>query len=165
MKTLLLSLLLLVGFTANATYIPTQDTITIAGKTITRTDLKTLYFTVSGANGWSTAREQGASAGYTPSGANKFRIVGIKIRISTAGTLSYQQADNDSGVSTTTASVNPVYNGGDADLSYVVYGGGFASGREFELLTDFQIANGKYLTFTGDGTCIMFGEVYGYEEP
>lgn len=170
MKTLLLSFLLLVGFTANATYIPTQETITVGGKTFTNiANLKILYFALGGANGWSTARLQDGTAGYTPSGANKFRVLGIKLRISVAptaaGTLTIQQADNDSGMATTTASINPVYLGGDPDSAYLLYGSSWTAGSRHEFNLDFVIQNTKYLTFTGDGTSVIHGEVYGYEEP
>lgn len=143
-------------------YLPTVETLTVSERVFTDlTNLKILYGSFTGATGNCTLREKGGTSGYTPSGSNSFRVLGIKIYMGTAGNLFIQQSDNDVGVNTGTGATGSVYPGGNISLGYISYGLGGNSFRELSF--DFTVANTKYLTINGDGTSGCYVLVYGYE--
>ncbi len=167
MKFLLAFLIMFMGVLAQATYIPTAPTLTIGGRVFTDlTNLKILY--CAGATGTprSACREANGTAGYLPSGSNKFRILAMVISGGTAGvsntTVSY--GDNDVGFLSNTAVTNQVFLAGTSN-SYMVMGqlGGRYGFNEIAI--NFLVLNGKYTIIeTGVAGDIRF-TVYGYEEP
>jgi hypothetical protein len=140
--------------------------LTVGGRVFT--DLQNLIIirshTAIAAN-YATPRRSGASAGYTPSGANKFRIVAVRLILNNSTSDTYlSYADNDSGVNTATTPTNEVFWGGNQQLAPLSSSFGVTAEPkfEYEIAHNLLIPNGKYIqTFA---SCDATFEIYGYEE-
>lgn len=157
------------------TYSPgVVNTISIGGLTLPRTNLISLYGRFNASNNAFSFRQSSnqtsgatVSAGYTPSGSNKFRLLILKVRIISTNTsdgANLHYTDNDLGISSGTSSTNPVYCMGAAPSSagYLVE---YEAKGEQVIVTDFLVPNGKYVGMKGgSSTGGLLAVAYGYEE-
>ena len=148
----------------------TIPTLTVGGRVLTDlANLIELHGYVDGAtNTYGTPRKPGASAGYTPSGANKFRIVAMRVVAhTTTGNLYLSYGDNDVGVTSASAATNTVYIGADANLGNIFSAAGLTDDPKYayEISVDFLIPNTKYPQVGGNaGSGVFKIQLYGYEE-
>lgn len=127
--------------------------LTIAGRVFT--DLSNLIQLVAFVNGvgtgFCTFRKIGGVGGYTPSGAKSFRLAALQVEptvaFATAGSIFY--SDNDLGVATNTAPINPVYPGGASGTGQSIPLVAASNGSVvYQKAIDFTVINGKFLGIT-----------------
>lgn len=141
-------------------------TLTIGGRVFT--DLSNLIMLVgcsAGANGNSSLRKPGASAGYQVPVGKSFRVLAVRATISLAGaaTQTICYSDNDVGFATATAFTNVVYPGGSYDGGTIVFPQA-ASNTPIEQSMDFTVPAGKYLGCTNNFSASSIRiQVFGYE--
>jgi len=146
--------------------IPTQATLTVGGRVFT--DLKNLILIRAHtqiAGNYSTARQLNSSTGYTPSGANKFRILAVRITLHAASAdTQIGYGDNDVTLSSVAAPTNIVWPTGDPAGAFLTTS--FAVSAfpldKYEIALDFLVPNGKYI-FNFSGVEASY-DIFGYEE-
>lgn len=142
----------------------TVDTLTVAGRVYT--DLTTiigLTAICSGAVGTSSPRAHNATTGYAPSGANRFIITSVEAVVGAAGAINIGYANNDCGFNSNTSPTAPVYwKSGDTNNVGSVMGPNQIV--KFDV-NNFEIPNGKFALFFGDGVTVASVIIYGYEAP
>ena len=160
-------------------------TVTVCGQVLSTTNLKHLYCKFSAGNNRCNFREAtntttGAaiSAGYTPSGATKFRIQVVHYTVIAGNTNAYFEmgySDNDLGFTSGGTWTNGVMAAGQAQgtngaipmLAANVTSANNSMDQQLGQCIPFVnmlIPNGKYPGTKGDGTNIGFVDIYGYEE-
>ena len=146
---------------------PVPNTLTVAGRVFTDLDnLKILSFAVGGANGYCTVREQNGTAGYTPSGSNKFRVLAIEYIVTVDDHLYLSQTSNDIGFTTPTPPTVTKEIAGAAEGSRIHYAGSTPATTKREIIINFLIDNGAFITILMPaGAGVFHGRVYGYEVP
>lgn len=143
--------------------------ITVGGRVFTDVDnLIILIATIQGTTGYrSTFRKTNETAGYKPSGSNKFNVLALKswiVQGASIAKLGIGYADNDVGMASTTAFTNDFPMGYTND-GFDIGAWGNYYGQEYPLY--FQIPNGKYprLATTSATEAIANVVLYGYEVP
>ena len=159
--------LLFVSTACDAAVLPPTASITVGGRVFTDVkNLITLGCNIAGAaSGNCTMRKPAGTAGYTPSGSNKFHVFAYRaISVVAAGYIYISYADNDVGMASGTAFTNNVYQYGDP--SAAIFSASVNVGDIEEGSVDFVVPNGKY-TELSNGSGTFSGTVYyfGYEEP
>lgn len=140
----------------------TIPTLTVAGRVYTDlTNLIGLTAIASSTVGTSGPRAHNATSAYTPSGATKFVITSVEAVVGAAGALNIGYADNNCGFNSNTAPINPVYwkSGTTANVGSVMAPNAIT---KFDV-NNFEIPNGKFALFFGDGTVVASVVIYGYE--
>lgn len=152
----------------------TIDTLTIGGRTFTDlTNLISLVGVFAGSTDiYCTFRKSNGSAGYTPSGSNRFQLGAlVNQSVSIAATAGdyfvMAQSDNDAGFPSSTTLTNPVYVAANASLFINLSQDTTKQTAEFINYFNFIIANGKYLSIAGNSITGANSRwlltAYGYE--
>lgn len=149
----------------------TIDTLTVGGRVFSNlSSLIQLYGCVlSATNRYTSFRKPNTTSGYAPSGVT-FRVCAITAQsyiTNTQNAASIYYADNDSGIASTTAPVNPVYVGGSAGNSGLIselLAATTTVGDETIYILDFVIPSGKFLGVDNNAQAnqVVY-KVYGYE--
>lgn len=149
------------------------ETLSVAGRNFVNltptTGLLTLQTIVNAAQRYGTSRLGNATAGYTPSGSNRFRVQAVKFRVnSPSAQLFIGYGDNDVGIGVNTAPTTPVYMAGiDPASTYgnIVWNSSTSipTNTVVEVSIDFIVPNGKFLFFDADGNTTALVFAYGYE--
>lgn len=159
--------LLFVSTACDAAVLPPVASLTIAGHTFTDIkNLKTLMCQADAATNFCSFRAPNGTAGYTPSGSNKFKMVALRCQASSpaANQFGIGYSDNDVGYTTNTVPTNPVYIAGSSILFRI--GPLPTDATFFEwAMESFQVPNGKYVLLAGDTTTVNYCFAYGYEVP
>lgn len=146
---------------------PANGDLVVGGVYLKKAGLITLYNIVSGSL-YGSYREQDGSAGYTPSGANNFRVYAVKyIAITASPTSTIFYTSNDLGILGSSALTGQTFIGGVADLSRFEQGGFIATAPNAavqETALDFVVPNGNYLGLSTVAATVVYSIVYGYEE-
>lgn len=123
-------------------------------------------FTSSGTGSFTGFREEGATAGYTPSGANDFRLVAALFQTSTAADGQIYISDTDQGIASNTAPGVATFWGGSAALSYFMVSAMTARAEPYERnIGNFIIPNGSFIgSNRSSGTGDVIITLYGYEQ-
>lgn len=141
---------------------PAIPCIQVAGRVFTDlTNLIVLYCSIGGVtNRYGSARNNNTSAGYAVPAAKTLTILAVKqIANQAAGSATLMYADNDSGVSSTTAPTNPVYLAG-AGLAFL--NDNAAVANQIETTLTFSVPTGKYITIDSatsnkSATFVLYG--------
>lgn len=156
---------------ASATYSPSPY-ITVGGRNFFTSTGYIELIGITDSSHTTTLRKISGSAGYTPSGGNKFYIDAVDCVSSsnaTSGSCGLYQTDSDQGYLNPGAGTNPVYPGGNINLMYFidgrVQGAQPPAGQMAFISTDYSIANTKYLTFLTNMAGNVAVRVIGHEAP
>ncbi len=174
MVRVLIALLALFSLSADALTIgaPGVGTLTVCGMPLSTTNLIQLNCRLNGANSNCSFRKANTSAGYTPSGSNKFRVKVLRILTTTGSATSGAQllySNNDVGYGTATSFTSPIFEFGISGNYMIpatgsIFGNGIQEFMQCET-SDFLVLNAKFPGVSGDGTNTFSAQLYGYEEP
>ena len=138
--------------------IPTQTTLTIGGRVFTDLANLIVLYAGPGINSKSTFRTAGGSSGYTPSGSKTFVCAAWRANIAAGTSIQIGYTDNDVGLQSAGSFTNFVQPGHGIPSFYAA---GALENVE-QILTDFTVPNGKYLSLDGGGANLII-QVFGYE--
>lgn len=170
MKTFLLALILSVGFTANATYLPLSETITIGGRVINpnKAGFKILYTVFGQTTNESSAREPGAAVGYVVPATKTFKIVAAEVlTMGVAGPVYLGYNDVDAGFASGGGTFVNFVGVGGATFTQLEMARSTTVGEKIDVSLDFVIPAGKYTAVLGPGGAggtAATVKLYGYEE-
>jgi hypothetical protein len=141
------------------------EAITVGGRVFTDLDnLKTLFAYVSGVNLNSSLVDQSTGTAYQVPGGKVFKMLALSFSSGgAADSLTLGYADNNVGISSTTAFVNHVQLGGGGGFFTPVNTGVGAGDFEISMGSGMSVPAGKY-PCVNNGTASTGGIlVYGYE--
>lgn len=142
----------------------TIDTLSVGGRVFTLSDLIILETIAKTAGRYGTFRKLNTSAGYSPGLGKSFRVMAVRIINIDSSSVSINSqsvlyADNDSGLATATAPVNPVY-----ALALEVFAITADGASYVDYVTDFTIPTGKFADYDSSGaTASLRIQLFGYE--
>lgn len=160
---------------ARAAYLPSADSMTICGVTLTLSRVKVLYAKVNTATRFTTFREANGTAGYTPSGSLTYKVYAM-VALNPTGTVNNTPrllyGDTDVGLNAAGAPTTPIYLAGDATNFVNTARAWFSTAnsptmpapRDFCVPIDFTLPNGKYLAAYASEGSDSNTIVYGYEQ-
>lgn len=147
---------------------PVIPTMEIGGRIFT--DLGTRLKVLVGMHAYNgknlTLRAMNGTAGYQVTSGKTLRITALRVSVHTAETETYDRlcyADNDVGISTSTAFTNQVYNGGAAPAANLA---SMKTAGIIEIPVNFTVPSQKYpcMELTSSTNGISYVMAYGYEE-